>query len=158
MIPLVDVQGRLTSVASKSQIIYTFLVPAGLEMLFIRFGYEPKLLENRTRARELVEEAAPRYMQEPQLQEYLERWESVLPLQNLLTVSLDDPSGFRGAAHRHTPRQEHWVSEDDAAAGFLPGPIAAGVWRITVSAHAVVTDSCTYELQVFGAEKGQDHD
>lgn len=154
MKPLADIQGRLTSVASKSQIVYTFLVPEGLDALEVRFGYEPKLLENWEFARKLVEEAAPQYMEEPQLSEYLNRWESVLPLQNLLTLSMDDPRGFRGAAHRHTPVQEHRLSAEYASAGFLPGPATAGVWRVTVSVHAVVTETCSYTLQIYGVERG----
>ncbi|WP_240422200.1 hypothetical protein [Paenibacillus periandrae] len=157
MITLVDVGGRLTSAASKSQIIYAFLVPEGLEALEIRFNYSPKLLEDRERARELVALAAPRYMEEPQLSKYLECWERVLPLQNLLTLSLDDQYRFRGAAHRHTPVQEHRLGANDAEPGFLQGPIVAGMWRITVSVHAIVTEVCSYELQVNGVEKERSH-
>jgi len=68
---------------------------------------------------------------------------------------MDDPRGYRGAAHRHTPEQEHRLRNADASPGFWPGPIHAGRWRITVSVHAVVTDLCTYELLVLGnSEEG----
>lgn len=151
---LLDVQGKLTPAASKSQIIYAFPVLEDVDGLTIKFSYAPKLLEDADRAQELIQLAAPRYMEEPQLSSYLERWEQVLPLQNLLTLSLDDPHGFRGAAHRHTSDQVHRIDNAAASPGFLPGPMNAGMWRITVSVHAVVTDHCTYELQVLGWKRG----
>ncbi|MFE5322001.1 hypothetical protein ACFQ88_25340 [Paenibacillus sp. NPDC056579] len=154
---LVEVQGRLTPVASKSQIVYTFVAEPGFDGLSIRFSYSPKLLEDRSRALELIQQAAPRYMEDPQLGHYLQRWEQALPLQNLLTLSLDDPSGFRGAAHRHSPEQEHRIGVAESTPGFLPGPVSAGLWRITISVHAVVTDVCEYELQVSGWTREDGH-
>ena len=32
--------------------------------------------------------------------------------------------------------------------GFLPGPIVPGEWHIEIETHAVVTDECTYELEI----------
>ncbi|TDF98598.1 hypothetical protein [Paenibacillus piri] len=151
---LVEVQGRLTPVASKSQIMYAFPVQAGLDGLTVKFSYSPKLLEDKRVALELIRTAAPQYMEEPQLGSYMERWEQALPLQNLLTLSLDDPHRFRGAAHRHSPEQAHRIGFGEASPGFLPGPMVPGVWRITVSVHAIVTENCTYELRVSGWKEG----
>lgn len=156
MITLVEVEGGLNEAASRSQIMYAFFVPAGLQRLRVAFHYAPKLLEDSTRARELIFQSVPRYMEEPQASRYLERWEQALPLQNLLCLSVDGPSGFRGAAHRHTPQQEHWIGVADASPGFIPGAMESGIWRITISVHAVVTATCSYGLQVLGVEKEGD--
>ncbi|MFC5451540.1 hypothetical protein [Paenibacillus aestuarii] len=155
---LLEVQGHVTATASRSQISYSVLVPEGLSVLYIKFRYAPKVLEDKARTKALVEEAAVKYLEGERLAMYVEQWEKVFPLQNLLTLSLDDPQGYRGAAHRHTPEQEHRIRITDASPGFWPGPIRAGMWRITVSVHAVVTEICTYELQVLGQSKEGFHE
>ena len=155
---LMEAQGTLTPVMSKTQVVYAFPLPEGLAGLTIHFRYSPKLLEDTERAEELIRQSAPRYMEEPQLSRYLERWENALPLSNLLTLSLDDPSGFRGAAHRHSPEQSHRIGRTEASPGFLPGPAAAGIWQITISAHAVVTEDCGYSLKVTGWNEEEAYD
>ncbi len=62
----------------------------------------------------------------------------VTRLRNLVTVSLFDPHGFRGAAHRHAPEQELTVSLREASPGFLPGPLPAGLWTLELDLHAVL--------------------
>jgi hypothetical protein len=156
MITLVEAEGSISADASRSQIIYAFYVPAESRGLKAVFQYAPKLLEDPIRAKELILRSVPRYMEEPHASMYMEKWERLMPLQNLLTLSLDGPDGFRGAAHRHTPQQEHWIGLNDASPGFIPGPMGNGMWRITISVHAVVTDTCRYSLQVFGEEKEGD--
>jgi hypothetical protein len=139
--------GGLVPASSKSQIRFQFLLPWDAEALELTFSYMPKALGECDRARELV--AAGMSLYEGASPERIEdEWRSRLPLNNLLTLSLDSPSGFRGAAHRQSPRQEISVSRFSASPGFLPGPIEAGFWAITISVHAVITESCAYELEV----------
>lgn len=42
-------------------------------------------------------------------EENLEKWKELLPLQNPITISIDDPVRFRGAAHRHSPDQKLFI-------------------------------------------------
>jgi len=72
-------------------------------------------------------------------------------VRNLLTLTLFDPAGFRGAGHRHAPRQEVLVAPDRATPGFVPGPLSPGPWTVELDCHCVLpSDSggVEYELEV----------
>lgn len=57
---------------------------------------------------------------------------------SLLTLSLFDPRGFRGAGHRFAPRQTIRVEPRQATPGFLAGPVPPGEWMIEVDIHCVI--------------------
>ena len=57
---------------------------------------------------------------------------------SLLTLTVLDPRGFRGAGHRYAPRQTVRLSEGGATPGFLAGPIPAGEWTLEVDIHCVI--------------------
>ena len=57
---------------------------------------------------------------------------------SLLTLSLFDPRGFRGAGHRYAPRQMIRLEPHHATPGFLAGPVAPGEWMIEVDIHCVI--------------------
>jgi predicted metal-dependent phosphoesterase TrpH len=59
-------------------------------------------------------------------------------VKNLVTLSLFDPKGFRGAGHRHAPEQTVVVSRREATPGFVPGPLTPGTWTIELDLHAVL--------------------
>ncbi|MDR2091331.1 MAG: hypothetical protein LBP62_06790 [Clostridiales bacterium] len=60
------------------------------------------------------------------------------PLKNLLTFSLDSPSGvYVGDAHRHDANQVVFVSEKESSPGFLPHKIEKGEWTLTLSVFFV---------------------
>jgi predicted metal-dependent phosphoesterase TrpH len=70
---------------------------------------------------------------------------------NLLTISLFDPAGFRGAGHRHAPEQEIVIGPREATPGFVPGPIEGGAWLIEIDCHAVLNSplgGVEYKLEV----------
>lgn len=60
-------------------------------------------------------------------------------LKNHLTLSVEDPTGFRGAGHRHGDDHRVTLSAQSATPGYLPGPLLAGQWRVTVHSHAVLS-------------------
>lgn len=71
---------------------------------------------------------------------------------NLITVSVDDPHGrYRGAGHRHDASQRLVLAERESSAGFVAGPLIAGQWILTVSAHTVVSDQVELSIRI-GAE------
>jgi len=57
---------------------------------------------------------------------------------SLLTLSLFDPHGFRGAGHRYVPRQIVELGPGGATPGFVAGPLPAGEWWIEVDVHCVI--------------------
>ncbi len=68
---------------------------------------------------------------------------------NMITLSAFDPNGFRGAGHRHGCVHEVVIGVASATPGFLPGPIRAGPWQITLDTHMVMPDSpVSYTLEV----------
>ena len=66
---------------------------------------------------------------------------------SLVTLSLFDPRGFRGAGHRFAPRQRIHVAPGAATPGFVRGPIPAGKWTVEVDIHCVVAAG-RYQLTV----------
>ena len=59
-------------------------------------------------------------------------------MRNLLTLSLFDPHGFRGAGHRHLPRQEVLLSPAWATPGFVAGPLPGGEWTVEIDVHCAL--------------------
>ena len=94
-----------------------FDVPEGTGKLLITYSYSPKNLENKEKSYELIRENILRDAPED-IDRYTD-YEEFLPLKNLVTVSLDSPVEFRGAAHRHDKEQYHEISKDFASPGFL---------------------------------------
>ncbi|MFC4602024.1 hypothetical protein [Cohnella hongkongensis] len=150
---LLVVEGKLHPSSSKTHITYQFHISAPLPALQIDFQYAPKRLEDKSESRRLIEQSIEQYVH-PSLQAaYMDKWEQFMPLQNLLTISVDDPSGFRGSAHRHPEKQRHLLALSSSSPGFIPGAIREGIWRITISVHCVVTPDCDYLLRVTEGEQ-----
>ncbi len=133
---------------SKSNSYIPFTVPEGIKKLFITYSYSPKILEDKEKSYELIRENILRDAPDD-LDRYTD-YEEFMPLKNLVTVSLDSPVEFRGAAHRHDENQYHEISKDFASLGFLKGEINAGQWTLSLNVHAVVTDVCTCRIKIEG--------
>ncbi|MDI4643751.1 hypothetical protein [Cohnella hashimotonis] len=155
---LIDIRANATPEDSRTHVRFPFKLDEPACAVGIHFEYSPKCLDDDSRARELLEQSFEKYVLPEQLALAKERLDRHLPLKNLITLSVDDPAGYRGACHRHDPVQSLWISEHDASPGLMKGKIAAGEWTITLSVHAVVTERCAYRLQVWAAdevEKGE---
>jgi hypothetical protein len=150
---ILDVQGQVTPVCSRSHISYKFHLSEPGGKLWIGFTYRPKNLEDREQAKTMIFESIGKYTEPNQRERVQTKWESFLPLKNLITVSVDDPDRHRGAGHRHDPEQLLFLSEHDASPGLVSGRIPAGMWGVTLSLHAIVTDSCHYSLQIWQEEE-----
>lgn len=146
-------EGTVTPCCSKSHIAYMLYLPKLSSKININFMYEPKYLEDKNASKEMIYKAFEKYVLEENRQQYLENWDAFLPLNNLITLSFDDVSGFRGCAHRHDHHQQLVISEHGASPGLIPGPVPPGQFRITLSVHAVVTDSCRYRLKVWEGDE-----
>ncbi len=139
---LLDVERSLGPDASRTHISFPFVLETEPESIEVGFSYDPKTLADERLVRELAEAGIRRYGYSG------EDDAAGVTLRNLLTLSLDDPAGFRGCAHRHGLSGVVLVTALAATPGFLPGPLPAGRWLVTVSVHLVVTDRCTFVLQV----------
>ena len=70
-------------------------------------------------------------------------------LRNMLTLTLFDPTGFRGAGHRGG--NEHVVKIDavHATPGYLPGPLPSGRWTVQIDTHMILPpEPCHYTLTI----------
>lgn len=150
---VVDIKGQVTPVCSRSHITYQFQLEQSASKLCIRLAYTPKRLEDPERTREMILDSIDKYTAAGHREAVKSRWEKFLPLQNLITVSVDDPERHRGAGHRHDPVQELYLSKSGASPGLVSGRLPGGWWKVTLSLHAIVTERCDYELQIW--EEGE---
>lgn len=137
----------LSPADEKTQISLPFFVEEAGEALRVEFSYYPKILEDRDLALRLVKENILR--DSPALLTTDCNLDSFLPIKNLITVSLDDPDGYRGCAHRQPNQQQILLSEKTATPGFYQGKIPKGKWILTLSIHALVTKETTCSLSVY---------
>ena len=149
---LLDIEKEVTPADSRSHHRYAFKLERPYAGLRIRFEYAPKILEDRERAAELIRRSIERYVEPERREPALERAEQFQPLRNLITVSVDDSRGHRGACHRQDPVQELYLSEREASPGLTRGVIPEGTCTVTVSFHAIVTERCAYRLKVWADE------
>lgn len=148
---LLDTRVHLTPDSEKMNILLTFRVPENTARLRILYSYAPKELSGAAGEKLaencLLRDAGAFRGEYPAAGDFL-------PLKNLVTLSLDDPRGYRGAAHRQAPRQVHKLSESKASPGFYKGAISAGEWKLTLNVHALVTEFCDCAIQI-EAEAGE---
>ncbi|MFD0694683.1 hypothetical protein ACFQZT_11315 [Paenibacillus sp. GCM10027628] len=149
----IDVQGQVTPLCSKSHISYKFPVREPGGKLWISFAYAPKNLADREQSKALIEASIGKYTEPEQRDRLQAKWESFLPLKNLITISVDDPERHRGAGHRHDPEQLLLLSEPEASPGLVSGPMPSGMWEVTLSLHAIVMENCQYTLQIWHEEE-----
>jgi len=63
---------------------------------------------------------------------------SVHGIPNLLTLTLFDPNGFRGAGHRDGAEHPVRISATEATPGYLRGPLPAGEWIAQIDTHMIM--------------------
>lgn len=136
---------HLTPADEKTNVVLPFRLEEEMEQLKIIYSYTPKNLDGETGAR-----AAELCLQRD-AGEYRAEYPAVasfLPLKNLITLSLDDPNAYRGAAHRQACEQVHILSKTEASPGFCMGAIPTGDWKLTLNVHALVTPFCDCRVRI----------
>jgi hypothetical protein len=150
------VEARLTPADHQTHRRYAFVVPERCRELRIRARYTPKFV-SRAESEQLVEQAVASQtaaLAQRVGQARAERWAAELHgadliVPNLLTISVDDAHGvYRGAGHRHTPDQQLTIGLEAASPGLVPGPLDAGEWTLTLSAHTLVSAQCEVRIQI----------
>jgi len=59
---------------------------------------------------------------------------------NLITLTLFDPHGFRGAGHRGGDSHVVQIAPDLATPGYFPGPLLAGEWTVQLDTHMIMPE------------------
>jgi hypothetical protein len=68
---------------------------------------------------------------------------------NLLTLTVFDPGGFRGAGHRGGASHQVRINLTAATPGYLPGPLPAGEWTVQIDTHMIMPgEPVHYSLDV----------
>ena len=70
-------------------------------------------------------------------------------IRNMLTLTLFDPTGFRGAGHRGGNEHIVEIRSDFATPGYTSGPLPSGQWTVQIDTHMILPrEPCRYELSV----------
>ena len=128
----------LYDTAHQAHLRYSIHIPDNIEALEIQFNYGP------------IDESNLASIERSHHTEGLEI-DGIQPnttIRNLLTLSVDDPQGFRGAHHLFKSQQTIHLSPSHASLGFIPGDLPAGSWEIIISCHGVFSDEVTGQLSV----------
>lgn len=139
---LLEKTGVVTQKNDKTNIFFDFNVPNGIERIIIDYNYTPKTVENKAEALALIEKKMKQYGADGTAENYL-------PVKNLITLSLNDENGYRGAAHRQADIQHHEINENFADPGFIKGKIDSGTWRIALNVHCCACN-VNYNLKITG--------
>lgn len=116
---------------SRTHIRLPFEIKKECAALIITFSYLPKTLKDQEQAIMLIEQGLAL------CKESTENAKSYLPVNNLITLSLDSPYGYVGAAHRHNNNQTHTISASYSDIGFEKIKIIPGEWCLTLSCHYI---------------------
>lgn len=140
-------QGVIAPDKDKTNIPFEFEVPAGVSALCIDYSYSPKNQEDVQAAERLVAGALEKYLgrghgKDPR---------DFLPVSNLITLSVDSPSGYRGAAHRQSANQHIELSAGSASPGFVKGEPESGRWRVVLNVHCCACE-VSFDLKISGGE------
>lgn len=142
---LLEKTGIVTPKDDKTNIFFDFDVPYGVEKIIIDYNYSPKTVENKAEVLALIEKKMNLYGAGGAAEDYL-------PVKNLITLSLNDENGYRGAAHRQADSQHHEIGENYAAAGFIKGKIENGTWQIAMNVHCCACN-VHYNLKITGVSE-----
>jgi hypothetical protein len=75
-------------------------------------------------------------------------------IENMLTLTLFDPAGFRGAGHRGGAEHRVRIDAGEATPGYLPGPLPAGTWTAEIDTHMIMPGPpLRYRLEVDVAQE-----
>ena len=78
-------------------------------------------------------------------------------LANMLTLTLFDPHGFRGARHRGGSQHTVVIAATAATPGYLAGPLPAGEWVVQIDTHRIMPGApvqYTLDITLSGSEAG----
>lgn len=141
---LLSINGSIDTAQDKTNIIHSFNVPDGIKALKIKYSYFPKTVEDTDKALDIIKKCLKKYNEEVS-----EDLQKLLPVKNLITLSVNSGERYIGAAHRQANIQEHIISPEKSSVGFEKTEINSGKWSIMLNAHSV-NCKVNYNLTVEG--------
>ena len=141
----------LTPENEKTNVPLDFYVEDDFSKLEIHYAYSPKNMDDIEKSMVLIDENIKRDAGE-NYGDYTSR-EEYLPLKNHITISLDSPSAYIGAAHGHSNKQHHIISEEFSSVGFEKTKIEKGKWTLTLNVHALITEKADFCVKIEGGRE-----
>ena len=120
--------GMITEKDHQTNLVIPFSVSPKATELTVRYSYHPKTVEDRKKALELLSDCAEKY------EVNADDLSALLPVNNLVTLSFDDPDGYRGACHRQANEQIIMIGEHSTP-GILNRKIISGQWDVVLNIH-----------------------
>ena len=146
---LYEVKGTLMQCCGQSHIRHSFFIEEDLESLHMQLNYDRSWIPEEEAKKQVFDcflQFTSNYS--PKTVEALqESWMMFRDVRNLVTLSLDDNEGFRGASHRGKEDVRISILPDSASEGYIKGIIPKGTVSVTISVHALVKD-CPYHFVV----------
>ncbi len=148
---LIEKELTLKDSDTKTSIDVSFDVPENTKKLFIAYSYSPKILVNEEKSKRLIKENILR--DAPEDADAYTDYGKFMPLKNLITLSLNSPEGYVGAAHRQDSEQQHEIGEAFASPGFIKCKPVNGEWNLSLDIHAIVTDKVICKVKIEAEEE-----
>ena len=146
MIELLKQEYILTPEDDHTHLEIPFELKKDYEKLHFKFLYSPKWVEEE-RAIMLINEHLNEVIPKEQFSEWGDA-NRYLPLENLITLSLDYNNQYIGAHHCKDATQNILISNEKSTKGFLKQSVSQGNWSIKMNMHCVQSEKVTLKLQI----------
>lgn len=130
---------------SKTNLNHSFFVPQGIKELVINYSYSPKAVENKDLAIKIIKENMEKYGAE------IDDINNFLPVNNLITLSFDSPTGYIGACHRQQEKQKIIIGKNSSP-GIVKTKIESGIWHLSLNVHYAGCE-IKYKIEIEGVIK-----
>lgn len=139
-------KGVITPAKSKTNVVLNFSVPQNVKRLVVKYCYNPKLVEDKSEALDIVNKALSRYNAS-----FIDP-EKELPVKNLITLSFDENGKYRGACHRQPNEQTVVIAESNSTVGIINRKVEAGEWDVVLNVHYAGCN-VNYEIEIEGEDE-----
>lgn len=141
---------KLSEKNSRTNLYIPVKLDLSYDRLLIDFEYNPKYIDVEE-AREIIEKSLqyyiPDYIPEDKMGIY-GNVENYLPLENLITLSLDHNGNYMGAHHCKESVQNIVISKTESTKGFSKQQISKGVWDIQMNLHCIVSKELNLKIKI----------
>lgn len=128
----------------KKHFEFPFILEKNYKKLVVKFLYLPKEFHDKSKSIKMLIDCYAEVNEVLSVKEA----EKMLPLTNLLTISLDSPNKNIGNAHNPKNDVEFFITKEKASYGFSPTEVMKGEWKVVISTHCILSDAVEMNLVV----------
>lgn len=137
---------QLTPADHQTHLQIPFELKKDYNCLHFHFSYSPKWVED-SRAVVLIEEHLKQVIPESEMAA-LGNPKRYLPLENLITLSLDYEQDYIGCHHCKDASQHITISERESTKGFIKQAVQQGNWLVQLNMHCVQSEEVHLQLAI----------